>query len=43
MGGKTEWADAKETGPPRLAFVGWQMDHQEILAQPAECLVNEPS
>jgi G3E family GTPase len=38
VGGKSEWADARETGPTRLAFVGWQVDHQEILTQLKACL-----
>jgi G3E family GTPase len=42
VGGKTEWAEAKETGPTRLALVGWQVDRQEILAHLAECLTGRP-
>jgi G3E family GTPase len=38
VGGKSEWADARETGTTRLAFVGWQVDHREILAQLKACL-----
>jgi G3E family GTPase len=42
VGGKSEWAEAKETGPTRLAFVGWQVDRQEILTQLRACLHIEP-
>jgi G3E family GTPase len=42
VGGKSEWVEAKETGPTRLAFVGWQVDHQVILTQLRACLRIEP-
>jgi G3E family GTPase len=41
VGGKTEWADSRDTGATRLAFVGWQVDEQQILAQLLECLEQE--
>jgi G3E family GTPase len=43
VGGKTEWADSRDTGPTRLAFVGWQVDEQQIMAQLMECLEQEAS
>ncbi len=42
VGGKSEWAEAGEDGPTRLAFVGWQVDDQEILNQLRACLHREP-
>jgi G3E family GTPase len=40
VGGKTEWAEAQEPGPTKLAFVGWQVEAQEIIARLNECLEN---
>ena len=38
VGGKSQWVEATETGPTRLAFVGWQVDQQEISTQLIACL-----
>jgi len=38
VGGKTEWADAQEPGPSKLAFVGWQIDEEQIISELQECL-----
>jgi len=38
VGGKTEWADAQEPGPSKLAFVGWQVDEEQIISRLQECL-----
>lgn len=38
VGGKTVWADAPESGPCKLTFVGWQVDEQEILSRLEDCL-----
>lgn len=41
VGGKTEWAEAQEPGPSKLAFVGWQVDEQEIISRLKECLEDD--
>lgn len=41
VGGKTEWADAQEHGPSKLAFVGWQVDERQIISRLQECLEND--
>jgi G3E family GTPase len=38
VGGKTVWGDAPESGPSKLAFVGWQVDEQEIISRLEDCL-----
>lgn len=38
VGGKTEWTDLEEKGATRLAFVGWQVDAQQVLAELRACL-----
>ena len=40
VGGKTEWAEAQEPGSTRLAFVGWHVDKEEVLAKLTACLEN---
>jgi G3E family GTPase len=42
VGGKSELAEVQEDGPTRLAFVGWQVDDQEILSRLRACLYREP-
>ena len=41
VGGKTEWADASGPGPSKLAFVGWQVDEQEIVSRLKDCLEDD--
>ncbi len=41
VGGKTEWAEAQEPGPTKLAFVGWQVDEGQILSRLQECLEDD--
>ena len=38
VGGKTEWIDLEETGPTRLAFVGWHVSEQGFLDKLKACL-----
>jgi G3E family GTPase len=38
VGGKTEWAETEGPGPTKLAFVGWQVDEEEILSRLQKCL-----
>jgi G3E family GTPase len=40
VGGKTEWVDSSEHNSSRLAFVGWQVDKEALLARLEECLVD---
>jgi G3E family GTPase len=38
VGGKTEWVELAETGPTKLAFVGWEVQETEVLAALESCL-----
>ena len=38
VGCKTEWQALDEAGPTKLAFVGWKVDDDEIIAQLQACL-----
>jgi len=38
VGGKTEWVELAETGPTKLAFVGWQVRESEVIAALKSCL-----
>lgn len=38
VGGKTEWKELDQSGPTKLAFVGWQVDEDEIINQLKSCL-----
>ena len=38
VGGKTEWVDSVAKDRTRLAFVGWQVDKEALLARLKECL-----
>jgi G3E family GTPase len=38
VGGKTLWAEAPKSGPSKLAFVGWQVDEQEVVSRLTACL-----
>ena len=38
VGGKTEWTDLEKKEPTKLAFVGWQVDEQQIMAELRACL-----
>ena len=38
VGGKTEWVELAETGPTKLAFVGWQVQESQVLAALEACL-----
>jgi G3E family GTPase len=37
-GGKTEWVELAETGPTKLAFVGWHVEEKEVSAALESCL-----
>jgi len=39
VGGKTEWVDCSAKECSRLAFVGWQVDEEPLLARLKECLI----
>jgi G3E family GTPase len=38
VGGKTEWVELAETGPTKLAFVGWQVQERQVVAALESCL-----
>jgi G3E family GTPase len=38
--GKTEWTEVNQSGPTKLAFVGWKVDEEEVLNQVKACLRN---
>ncbi|MBA4392270.1 MAG: hypothetical protein C0407_01840 [Desulfobacca sp.] len=38
VGGKTEWTELDQIGPTKLAFVGWQVNEEEVLSQLKFCL-----
>ena len=38
VGGRTEWIELAETGPTKLAFVGWQVPESQVLAALESCL-----
>jgi G3E family GTPase len=38
VGGKTEWLDSLEEGQTSLAFVGWQVNEQEVADRLRCCL-----
>jgi len=38
VGGKTEWIPLEETGPTKLAFVGWQVNEEEVMEALDRCL-----
>jgi G3E family GTPase len=41
VGGKTEWTELDQSGPTKLAFVGWKVDEEELLNQVKACLRND--
>ena len=38
VGGKTEWTELDEKGPTKLAFVGWQVNEDQIVEALKVCL-----
>jgi G3E family GTPase len=38
VGGKTEWKELDQPGPTKLAFVGWQVNEEEIMERLQSCL-----
>ena len=41
VGGKTEWTELDQSGPTKLAFVGWKVEEEEVLNQLKSCLRND--
>jgi len=39
VGGKTQWCDSSAKDRSRLAFVGWQVEEETLLARLKECLI----
>ena len=40
VGGKTEWTEVDQPGPTKLAFVGWEVNEEEVLKKLESCLRN---
>jgi G3E family GTPase len=40
VGGKGDWLDWRDEPETRLAFIGWQVDQEEIIRKLKDCIVN---
>ena len=38
VGGKTDWLELDEVGPTKLAFVGWQVNEEQVVEALMVCM-----